>query len=392
MVFAYYKTVNTKAFFVLMYVTIITIGAIYVPQPLLPEISKYFGQSMNTVSLLISVALLPLAIVPIVYGYVLSFLTPKKLILASLIVLTLINFFISISQNIYWIIVLRLLEGFLISAVLTSNMTYISLNVESDKVSLYMSYYIATTIIGGFSGRLISGIVAYILSWRYSFYFVTLSFAVGALLVFYFIEDNKSVGINKESGSMFKNYLSVVKNKLYFFVYLAVFCMFFVFAALTNFLPFRIESIDKNSSQIVIALSYSGYLMGIFVSFFATKFIKIFGNQIKTMMFGFLVYMGSVLILNIPNIYIIFGGMFIFCGGMFLIHSVASGFLNKLAHEKKGIINGIYIASYYSGGVIGSYAPGFVYKQYGWHIFSAVLILFLLIGFGSILQFRKKVY
>jgi len=392
MVFAYYKTMNTKAFFVLMYVTIITIGAIYVPQPLLPEISKYFGQSMNTVSLIISVALLPLAIVPIVYGYVLSFLTPKKLILVSLIVLILINFFISISQNIYWIIVLRLIEGFLISAVLTSNMTYISLSVESDKVSLYMSYYIATTIIGGFSGRLISGIVAYILSWRYSFYFVTLSFAVGALLVFYFIEDTKSVGINKESGSLFKNYLSVVKNKLYFFVYLAVFCMFFVFAALTNFLPFRIESVDKNSSQIVIALAYSGYLMGIFVSFFATKFIKIFGNQIKTMMFGFLVYMGSILILNIPDVYIIFGGMFIFCGGMFLIHSIASGFLNKLAKEKKGIINGIYIASYYSGGVIGSYAPGFVYKQYGWHIFSAVLIFLLLIGLGSIFQFRKQVY
>lgn len=383
---------NTKAFLVLMYITIVTIGAIYVPQPLLPEISKYFGQSMNTVSLIISVALLPLAIVPIVYGYVLSFLTPKKLILASLIVLVFINFFISTSQNIYWIIGLRLIEGFLISAVLTSNMTYISLNVESDKVSLYMSYYIATTIIGGFSGRLISGIIAYFLSWRYSFYFVTLSFAIGVLLVFYFIKDTKSADFNKEAGSLFKNYLSVVKNKLYFFVYLAVFCMFFVFAALTNFLPFRIESVDKNSSQIVIALAYSGYLMGIFVSFFATKFIKIFGNQIKTMMFGFFVYIGSILILNIPNIYIIFGGMFIFCGGMFLIHSIASGFLNKLAKEKKGIINGIYIASYYSGGVIGSYAPGFVYKHYGWHIFSAVLILLLLIGVGSIFQFRKKVY
>ncbi|OSS41627.1 putative transport protein [Desulfurella amilsii] len=245
---------------------------------------------------------------------------------------------------------------------------------------------------GGFSGRLISGIIAYILPWRYSFYFVTLSFAIGALLVFYFIGDTKSVGSNEKPESLFKNYLSIVKNKLYFFVYLAVFCMFFVFAALTNFLPFRIESVDKNSSQIVIALAYSGYLMGIFVSFFATKFIKMFGNQIKTMMFGFLVYMGSILILNIPNVYIIFGGMFIFCGGMFLIHSVASGFLNKLAKEKKGIINGIYIASYYGGGVIGSYAPGFIYKQYGWHTFSAVLIFLLLVGLGSIFQFRKKVY
>ncbi|HEX13096.1 MAG: MFS transporter [Desulfurella sp.] len=385
---------SSKAFFVLMYITIITIGAIYVPQPLLPEISRYFDCNMNTVSLIISVALLPLAIIPIVYGYILSFFTPKRLILISLIILVFVNLFISISQSIYLIIFLRLIEGFLISAVLTSNMTYISLSVETDKVALYMSYYIAVTIMGGFSGRLISGIIAYYSSWRFSFYFVTLSFIIGALLALYLVEDIKNVvgpDVVKHE-SLFKGYLSVVKNKLYFFVYMAVFCMFFVFAALTNFLPFRIESIDKSSSEITIGLAYSGYLMGIFVSFLATKFVKIFGNQIKAMIFGFFVYISAILILNIPNIYIVFGGMFIFCGGMFLIHSVASGFLNKLAKDKKGIVNGIYIASYYSGGVIGSYAPGFVYKQFGWYFFSALLIFILLIGLASIFQFRKNSY
>ncbi len=380
---------SLKSFFVLMYVTVVTIGAIYVPQPLLPEISRYFNQSMNTVSLIISVALIPLAIVPIIYGYILSYFAPKKLILVSLLILVFINFFISVSQNIYWVIVLRLFEGFLISAVLTSNMTYISLSAESNKVSLYMSYYIATTIMGGFSGRLISGIIAYFSSWRFSFYFVTLSFVIGVLLVFYFVSD---VSSEKKSESLLAGYLSVVKSNLYFFVYLAVFCMFFVFAAMTNFLPFRIESIDKGSSQITIALAYSGYLMGIFVSFFATKFVKIFGNQIKTMLFGFIVYIIATIILDIANIYVIFVGMFIFCGGMFLIHSVASGFLNQLAKDKKGIVNGIYIASYYSGGVIGSYAPGFVYKQFGWYAFSIVLILILLVGLVSIFKFRKNTY
>lgn len=381
-----------KAFLALMYVTIVTIGAIYVPQPLLPEISKYFNQSMNTVSLIISVALLPLAIVPILYGYLLSFFSPRRLIIIALVVLVFINFFISVSPNISLVIFLRLIEGFLISAVLTSIMTYISLSVESDKVSLYMSYYIAVTIMGGFSGRLISGIIAYFLSWRYSFYFVTLSFFIGVFLVWYLVKEAKStIGSNAHVG-LFDEYLSVVKNNLYFFVYLAVFCMFFVFAALTNFLPFRIESIDKNSSQITIGLSYSGYLMGILMSFLATKFVKIFGSQIKAMIFGFLVYIGAILILNVPNVYVVFGGMFIFCGGMFLIHSIASGFLNKLAKDKKGIVNGIYIASYYSGGVIGSYAPGFVYKQFGWHAFSVLLIFMLLIGVVSIFRFRKNTY
>jgi YNFM family putative membrane transporter len=66
--------------------------------------------------------------------------------------------------------------------------------------------------------------------------------------------------------------------------------------------------------------------------------------------------------------------MFLFCGGMFLVHSVLSSHLNHLAQHNKGLINGLYIACYYAGGTFGSYIPNYLYRLGGWDLY----LLFLL--------------
>ncbi|MBE0596608.1 MAG: MFS transporter, partial [Desulfuromonadales bacterium] len=69
----------------------------------------------------------------------------------------------------------------------------------------------------------------------------------------------------------------------------------------------------------------------------------------------------------------LFAVMFLFCAAMFLVHATASGVLNRHAGQRKGIVNGLYIAFYYGGGTVGSWLPGFVYRGYGWGAFLTVL-------------------
>jgi len=64
---------------------------------------------------------------------------------------------------------------------------------------------------------------------------------------------------------------------------------------------------------------------------------------------------------------------------MFTLHSVLSAFLNHLETERKGLINGLYVSAYYSGGALGSYFPGFIYQGVGWPAFIAFLLLLLVV-------------
>ena len=73
--------------------------------------------------------------------------------------------------------------------------------------------------------------------------------------------------------------------------------------------------------------------------------------------------------------------MFLFCAAMFLVHSTASGLVNRMAgSEHRGLTNGLYVAFYYAGGSVGSFAPGIVYRDYGWNGF--LLLLFGICSFG----------
>jgi YNFM family putative membrane transporter len=87
---------------------------------------------------------------------------------------------------------------------------------------------------------------------------------------------------------------------------------------------------------------------------------------------------------------LIFAGMFVFCGGMFQVHSTAPGLLQRMAGNHRGVVNGLYLSFYYVGGAVGTSAPGIVYERFGWEAFVMLLtavLLFALVLAVSLLRF-----
>lgn len=81
-----------------------------------------------------------------------------------------------------------------------------------------------------------------------------------------------------------------------------------------------------------------------------------------------------------PTVTVLFGSLFVFCGAMFLIHSVSTGAVNENAAGREGAANGLYISSYYTGGVLGSYAAGLIHDAFGWETVTLVSILLVAVG------------
>lgn len=379
-----------KSFLAIIYTTILTISALHMPQPLLPLLSNYFSVEMDIISLIMSATFIPLTIIPVVSGIILNFLPPKRLIFFAALIHALIVFLISTTQEIRLAIFLRFIEGFMISIILTSNTTYIALKAKKEKIQFYMSYYIAFTTIGGLLGRVIGSTIATYLGWQSCFHIMSASLLLVLPVVYFFLEDIK--GETSESSYLpIRKLLEILFDKSNRKIYLTVFCLFFVFTGITNFLPFRIKNLFAGTSEMTIGLIYSGYITGIAISFVATKIIKFLGSERKTLLYGLFVYGFFLMLFSIPNLFLIFMVMFGFCSGMFLVHSVASGYLNKLATTQKSLVNGAYIAIYYSGGVLGSYLPGIIYKYFGWGSFIMMLLFMVFIALISTWRLSKEV-
>lgn len=365
---------------IIIFTTILTFSALYAPQPIQPIIMEYFSVSQSRSVMLTTLTLFPLSIAPIFYGYILESVSARKMLLLSIFILAVSQFVFFMSNSFNLLLVLRFIEGLAIPAILTGLMTYIATMTTKENVQKIMAIYISSTILGGFSGRFFSGLISYYTNWRVMFLILGFSLLASAFMIGKL--DNNKASVTKLN---MRAALDILGNRRFLVTYIMIFSMFFMFAAVLNFIPFRLREIDPASSSMVIGVMYTGYIMGIVTSLNSMKLIKIFRGEVNAIFVGLSVYLLSLMLFISSNIYIMFLGMFIFCAGMFMSHTIASGYVNKMADSKKGVTNGLYVSFYYSGGTLGSVVPGLVYENYSWNTF---LVLLAVIMFTTLLLGR----
>lgn len=367
---------------VVLLVTILTLSALYAPQPLLPAIVAEFGVSREAAAFLTTVCFIPLSIAPLFYGYVLESLPPRRLLRGAVLLLALSEILFYFAGSFPLLIAVRLLQGLLVPALLTSLMTYIATVTPSGSVPRAMGIYIAATILGGFLGRACSGMLATWFGWRSSFLVLAASLLVSFFLLRRLAE-TASLGLVRPTPRLL---LEAVRNRAQLPIYLVVFCLFLVFSAIMNFLPFRLTELSDRASELRIGLMYAGYLLGMASSLNAVRLGHALGGERRAILTGLAVLVVALLGLGVPRVEVFFAVMFLFCGAMFLVHATASGLLNRQAGASKGVVNGLYVAFYYAGGAIGSFLPGYAYRDFGWSGFLAVLVA--VVGAGLVVAWR----
>lgn len=353
---------------VVILITVLTLSALYAPQPLLPLLANEFAISRDLAAALTTIAFLPLCIAPLLYGRILSAFTPRQLLRIAVLILAMAEFLFPLCSSVATLFAVRLLQGLMIPAILTAMMTYVSTESASGEIRRTMGIYIASTIIGGLLGRTLSGSIATLLGWHYSFVILGASLLLGFALLGFLSPGQPPEGI-RPRGQV----LEILRDKNPRRIYLTVFCMFFVFAAIMNYLPFRVAELDASASEMRIGFMYSGYLLGVVSALNAVRLSQRLGSATRAMVIGLCGLILAMAGMLIPGTTALFLFMFPFCGSMFLTHSVASGHLNSLGLKNKGMVNGLYVSFYYGGGMLGSSLPGPVYEHFGWPAFILLL-------------------
>lgn len=278
------------------------------------------------------------------------------------------------SAGSYWsLLTLRGIQGLMIPAILTALMTYISYTSPREKVQHAIAVYIAATIVGGFLGRFLSGLFTDLLGWRFFFYVLGLFLMLNSYLLRDMARDAKLHYARPTLAEI----SALLRSGPFLWLYASIFCLFFVFAALMNFLPFELKRINPASRETGVGLLYLGYSMGLLVSLNTRRIIEYLGGEGRAISAGIVVFAAGTLCFMVEKYLVLFFGMFVFCAGLFTAHALLSGLVNKLAQENKAIANGLYISFYYTGGTLGSVLPGAVFQHFGWQAFLLQLLLMI---------------
>jgi len=368
---------------IIVYCIIIILSVMYAIQPIQPLLAREFGISITQASQFTAVIMLSLAISPIFYGYLLEKVNAKKMLIYSSIILFVTNIFLGLSQTYELFFFFRIIEALVVPAILTSLMSMLA-NIDKENIKFNMSIYVASTILGGLIGRIFSGFISTHFAYEYVFY----SLSLALLISVYFIKKLSYEGDATVVKPKISDVTKILKDKRFTTIYLIMFFAFFVFSGVLNLLPFRMKELSSDVTEFQISLLYLGYGMGIIVSLNSKKIVHYFKTEMHTIFIGLVLFFFITTSLIIEDILALFLLIFLFCLGMFTVHTVSTGLANSMQNSQKSLTAGMYLTFYYLGGAMGSYLPSLVYERFGWDV--VIFILALIVLFTLILTQKQK--
>lgn len=357
--------------------TIAVYADIYITQPILPLLSKEFAIRPATAGLTVSAVVLLIALVSIPYGSVSDAVGRKPVMVASMSLLALPTLLCALAPSFRALLVFRALQGALIPGVTAVAVAYLGDVVAPEELGPRVGGWIAASVAGGLTGRVVSGLLADWLNWRAPFVLFGAVTVAGAVVLARELPRAASGRrrLRIEPADLFLHF----GNRRLVGAFLIGGAVFFCFIGVFTYLPYYLTSPPFHLSTAFVSSIYLVYIAGIFTSIVTGRLSARFGGRL-VMAVGLVIASVAVAGTLVRNIPFIVASLIILCIGMFTVQSTAPAFVNANAQRAKGAAGALYVSVYYVGATFGSVLPGYAWQAWGWHGVAATCVAALMVG------------
>jgi YNFM family putative membrane transporter len=380
-----------RASIALLFAGYATFSLLYCVQPLLPSFSTAFNVTPAQSSLSLSLTTAALALAVFVAGFVSEGWSRHKLMTLSLTLSALLTIGVSIAPQWHQLLVLRTLEGLALGGVPAVAMAYLAEEVHPDGLGLAMGLYVGGTAIGGMAGRVITGVVADLFSWRVAIGTIGV-LGILSMLAFrallppsrHFVP-RRGLGFTHHRIALLRQFTRPGLSLLF----LLGFVLMGSFVTLYNYIGYRLLAPPYQLNQTEIGAIFVVYLTGVIASPWSGRMADNFGRARVLTASLLLMVLGLALTMLQP-LAAIAAGIACVTFGFFAGHSVASSWVGRLAKDAKGQAAALYLLAYYIGSsVVGSYG-GHVWAGFGWNGVAGLVGVLLIIGLVATMRLRGR--
>lgn len=361
-----------------------TFSLMYCAQPLLPLFADGFRVSPAQSSLALSMTTGMLALSIIVVGVNAQRLPRKALMAASLFASAALTLAAAMMPDWVHLLVLRAAVGVALGGVPAVAMAYLAEEVDAGSLGLAMGLYIAGSAFGGMAGRVITGLLADLYSWRTAMACIGVGGLISATLFAVLLPKSRrfvpsrTVSLRAVCDDLTRH----LKHGALLGLFALGFLLMGGFVTIYNYAGFRLLAPPYDLNQSLVGAIFTVYLVGIVASAWFGRLADRY-SRIGMMTLGILLMLAGVLLTLAQAIAWIVLGVALMTFGFFAAHSIASGTVGKLARGAKAQAASLYLLSYYLGSSVLGSVGGNIWSHGGWPgvvaMVCAVLALALLI-------------
>jgi len=358
-----------------------TFALLYCVQPILPVLSQQFGVSPATSSLSLSISTGLMALGLLVTGPLSDAVGRKSVMVTALMLAAICTLISATMTSWHGILIMRGLMGLSLSGVAAVGMTYLSEEMDARVVAFSMGLYISGNSIGGMSGRLLSGVLTDLFSWRIAVAVIGCFSLASALMFWKILPASRHFRpITLRPRNLLINFRLHWRDPGLPWLFAEGFLLMGAFVTLFNYIGYRLLDAPWHLSQAVVGLLSVVYLTGSWSSPKAGALTSRLGRG-PVMLGATAIMLLGLLATAFNSLWLILPGMMLFTAGFFAAHAVASGWIGPRARRARGQASSLYLFSYYVGSSVAGTLGGLFWHNFGWSgitLFIGILLILAL--------------
>lgn len=344
----------------------LTVVDLFATQALLPTLAQHYHVAPSQMGVAVNASTFGMAVSGLAVGLFSQHIDRRIGIFLSLAILALPTALLASAPDLETFTILRVCQGLCMAAAFTLTLAYLGENSTAEDTAGAFAAYITGNVASNLIGRLIAAGVAQNLGLQASFYLFSVLNLAGAALVFVTIKRTPRMALGQSMAlSPARTLATHLRNPALLAAFAIGFCILFAFIGTFTYVNFVLVSPPLDVGMMTLGFVYFVFFPSIITTPLAGSAVARWGVPI-TMWGSLIVAACGLPLLLTHDLSLVLCGMVLVAVGTFFAQAVATGFVSRAAKTDRGAASGLYLASYFLGGLVGSAVLGLLFDALGW--------------------------
>jgi predicted MFS family arabinose efflux permease len=341
----------------------LTLVDLFATQAILPGLATEYGVRPSEIGVAANATTLGMAVAGLLVGAVSGRLERKRAIGTSLLLLSIPTALLAFAPNLTLFAILRVVQGLFMAGAFTLTLTHLAERCER-RTATALAAYVTGVVASNLVGRITAALVAGLVGASSSFLFFAALNVGGAALVAVALHRNAPEARSGEAR-FWTAWIAHLSNPALRRTFAIGFLILFGFIGVFTYVGFVLMDPPYSLSMGALGLVFLVFLPSMITTPLAGRVTDRFGPGTTVPASLVLALAGLALLLS-GKLAVLIAGMTLVGVGTFFAQAVATGHVGRVAREEKAAASGLYLSSYYCGGLAGAAVVGQLFDRFGW--------------------------
>src|SRR5437868_783827 len=341
----------------------LTLVDLFATQAILPSLAAAYGVRPAAMGLAVNAATLGMAIGSLGVAFYSRHVERRQGVMLALAALAVPTVLLAHAPGLGSFAALRVLQGLFLSTAFALTLSYLAEQCSAAETAGAFAAYITGNVASNLVGRLMAAAAVDHVGLAGNFYLFAALNLAGAALVYVGLA--RTVPAAMPAASPFVYWAEHLRNARLRAAFAIGFLILFAFIGTFTYVNFVLVRPPLGLGMMALGLVYLVFAPSIVTTPLAGRAVGRYGAR-QVMCAALVLAIAGLPLLLAASVALVVTGLALVGVGTFFAQAIATGFVGRAATSDRGSASGLYLASYFLGGLAGAALLGWLFDWHGW--------------------------